>query len=721
MIIVTAGHVDHGKTSLIQALTGMNADRLPEEQRRGMTIDLGYAFMDLAENRRLAFIDVPGHEKFINNMLCGVSHARHALLVVACDDGVMPQTREHLQILSLMPLESLTIALTKCDRVTADRVSEVQIELGVWLANAGNLQGVSRQEFIVSAHTGFGIAELKTHLQTLSESVQTTVGSTPFRMVLDRVFSVKGAGLVATGTVISGCVSKEDRLHVVNTASGSRSGLNAGAHKQQVRVRGLHAQGRESSFARAGDRVALNLTGNDHDIERGDWLSSIAMPEPVSRFAVVLSGFIPKHWQSVHLHHGASHQLGRIALLSEAPLATSSANRKEYLAELVLEQALLPAAGDMLVVRDACGRETLGGARVLELEVPTRGKRTAERIEYLTELAACVQGANKTPLLALTVSCSRKAVSIAMQAWSLQLSEAELQQHLGCDNRGSVHREHDNSGRADSGHSESTGLVSRGDWLLSRTLFDGFKTEMMARIAAHHESNPDELGLGRARLLRVCHSGLPAALVNQAIDEQLAAGELAMTRGQLHLPRHAISLSADELLLWQTLEQMFIKSRTPLWTSDICEPLNLTPKQARALCYKLVQLGYISALLKDRYILSDTLQAGAAMILAHLEVHDAVSTSEFCAGMQMGRKAGIQLLEWFDRIGFTRRLFQANSRTLRDAELFEYLRPIKTPRQAQMPEPNHLSIAATAMSAHLSAHLSTNRAEGQSAGLSTGI
>ncbi|MCL1035775.1 selenocysteine-specific translation elongation factor [Shewanella submarina] len=706
MIIVTAGHVDHGKTSLIQALTGMNADRLPEEQRRGMTIDLGYAFMDLGDDNRLAFIDVPGHEKFINNMLCGVSHARHALLVVACDDGVMPQTREHLQILSLMPLESLTIALTKCDRVTADRVSEVQIELGVWLAHAGMLQGVSRQEFIVSAHTGFGIAELKAHLQTLSESVQTTVDSAPFRMVFDRVFSVKGAGLVATGTVISGCVNKEDKLYVINTASGSRSGLNAGAHKQQVRVRGLHAQGRESNFARAGDRVALNLTGNDHDIERGDWLSSIAMPEPVSRFAVVLSGFMPKHWQSVHLHHGASHQLGRIALLSEAPLTTSSANRKEYLAELVLEQPLLPAAGDMLVVRDACGRETLGGARVLELEVPTRGKRTAERIEYLTELAACIQKANKTPLLALTVSCSRKAVSIAMQAWSLQLSEAELQQHLGCDNRG---------------RSDSTGLVSRGDWLVSRTLFDGFKTEMMARIAAHHESNPDELGLGRARLLRVCHSGLPTALVNQAIYEHLAAGELVMTRGQLHLPRHAIALSADELPLWQTLEQMFIQSRTPLWTSDICEPLGLSAKQARALCYKLVQLGYICALLKDRYILSDTLQAGAAMILAHLEEHDAVSTSEFCAGMQMGRKAGIQLLEWFDRIGFTRRLYKANSRTLRDAELFEYLRPIKTPRQAQMPEPNHLSIAATAMSAHLSAHLSTNRAEGLSAGVSTGI
>lgn len=717
MIIVTAGHVDHGKTSLIQALTGMNADRLPEEQRRGMTIDLGYAFMDLGDDNRLAFIDVPGHEKFINNMLCGVSHARHALLVVACDDGVMPQTREHLQILSLMPLESLTIALTKCDRVTADRVSEVQIELGVWLANAGNLQGVSRQEFIVSAHTGFGIAGLKTHLQTLSDSEQTTAGSAPFRMVFDRVFSVKGAGLVATGTVISGCVTKEDRLYVANTASGP----NTRAHKQQVRVRGLHAQGRESNVARAGDRVALNLTGNDHDIERGDWLSSIAMPEPVSRFAVVLSGFMPKHWQSVHLHHGASHQLGRIALLSEAPLTTSSANRKEYLAELVLEQPLLPAAGDMLVVRDACGRETLGGARVLELEVPTRGKRSAERIEYLTELAACIPSVNKAPLQALAVSCSRKAVSVAMQAWSLQLSETELQQHLGFDNRGSVPREHENFSGDNRGHGESAGLVSRGDWLVSRTLFDGFKTDMMARIAAHHESNPDELGLGRARLLRVCHSGLPAALVNQAIDEQLAAGELAMTRGQLHLPRHAIALSADELPLWQRLEQMFIQSRTPLWTSDICEPLNLTPKQARALCYKLVQLGYISALLKDRYILSDTLQAGAAMILAHLEVHDAVTTSEFCREMQMGRKAGIQLLEWFDRIGFTRRLYQANSRTLRDAELFEYLRPTTTSKQAQVPDPNHLSIAATSMSAHLSAPLSVKNVEGQSAGRSTGI
>ncbi len=240
MILVTAGHVDHGKTSLIRALTGQNTDRLPEEKRRGMTIDLGYAFMPFADGQRLAFIDVPGHEKFINNMLVGVSHARHALLVLACDDGVMPQTREHLQILAMLPLKSLTLVLTKSDLVERARIDEVAAESEALLCEfALKASGV----FSVSASNGQGIDSLREHILALASSelqlekaCVAADAQQAFRMTMDRAFSVKGAGWVVTGTVISGSANVGDNLY----SSGQ---------KDKLRIRGIHCQGQESQTA----------------------------------------------------------------------------------------------------------------------------------------------------------------------------------------------------------------------------------------------------------------------------------------------------------------------------------------------------------------------------------------------------------------------------------------------------------------------------------------
>ena len=218
MIIVTAGHVDHGKTSLIQALTGTDADRLPEEKKRGMTIELGYAFMDLADGERLAFVDVPGHSKFINTMLAGVSCAKHALLIIACDDGVMPQTHEHLAILQLLNLEHLIVVLTKQDKVDSDRVEMVKLEVNELLATHQRQTDI----YVVSAQTGFGISQLCTAITELAQKQITKLKQTreqaSFRMAIDRAFSVKGAGLVVTGTVISGQVSQGQSLYLSEVA-----------------------------------------------------------------------------------------------------------------------------------------------------------------------------------------------------------------------------------------------------------------------------------------------------------------------------------------------------------------------------------------------------------------------------------------------------------------------------------------------------------------------
>ena len=325
MIIATAGHVDHGKTTLLQALTGVNADRLPEEKKRGMTIDLGYAYWPQPDGRNPGFIDVPGHEKFLANMLAGVGGIDHALLVVACDDGVMAQTREHLAILQLTGKPSLTVALTKADRVSDARIDEVREAVLETLSEFGWQEAAL---FVTAATSGTGIDELREHLLALPERAHPRQHR--FRLAIDRAFTVKGAGLVVTGTALSGEVKIGDTLWLT------------GADKP-MRVRGLHAQNSKTDTAFAGQRIAINISGDAEklDIKRGDWLLAEQPLQPVERVIVQLQSHAQlQQWQPLHIHHAASHVTGRISLL------------EDDLAELVLDTPLWLADNDRLVLRD---------------------------------------------------------------------------------------------------------------------------------------------------------------------------------------------------------------------------------------------------------------------------------------------------------------------------------------------------------------------------------
>ncbi len=336
MIIATAGHVDHGKTTLLEAITGVNADRLPEEKKRGMTIDLGYAYWPQPDGRIPGFIDVPGHEKFLANMLAGIGGIDHALLVVACDDGVMPQTREHLAILQLTGKPSLTVALTRADRVDEARIDQVREEVNATLTEFG-FTGAAI--FITAAPEQRGIDELREHLLNLPERAQEAQHR--FRLAIDRAFSVKGAGLVVTGTALSGDVRVGDTLWL--------TGVN-----KPVRVRGLHAQNQPTDRAHGGQRIALNIVGDaqKEELHRGDWLLSERPPEPATRVIVALDTHAPlSQWQPLHLHHAASHITGRVSLLTDT------------LAELVLDSPLWLADNDRLILRDISARTTLQAPR----------------------------------------------------------------------------------------------------------------------------------------------------------------------------------------------------------------------------------------------------------------------------------------------------------------------------------------------------------------------
>ncbi|MGS0682411.1 selenocysteine-specific translation elongation factor [Shewanella sp. 125m-7] len=624
MIIVTAGHVDHGKTSLIQALTGTDADRLPEEKQRGMTIELGYAFMDLANGERLAFVDVPGHSKFINTMLAGVSCAKHALLIIACDDGVMPQTHEHLAILQLLNLEHLIVVLTKQDKVDSARVAAVTLEVNELL----NQHQRESHIYLVSARTGFGISELNQAIGTLAQSQLTRLSQNSeqasFRMAIDRAFSVKGAGLVVTGTVISGQVSQGQNLYL----SGQR---------KPVKVRTLHSQGKLSDSAHHCQRVALNLTGVDQHrgAERGDWLTALAPIEAPKVICGIFESCLPfKHWQSVQVHLGNSHTTARLGLLQS--LADGKA-----LVELQCEQALAAVEQDRIIVRDSAAKTTLGALRVLDINPPKRGKRSPERIEYLQALADC-----RSVAASLAAQTQAKCIEQSSFMWANQ--QGDVSAELLNDNQ----------------------VIALDGFLLSQSLKQQIEAQLLALLDQYHQASPELLGLSINRLQRMTHNQYPLSVLLKLTASLREQNLLHSSRGLLHLPRHSLQLTASEQQLWQSIKPLMLAAQGPLWSSDLAKQLNLDVSVVRALCRKLIQLGYLSAIIKDRFMLTESLYFYADVIRQQISLRGEIQTSDFNSIIQLGRKASIQLLEFYDRSGLTWRKKKDNSRVIRDGSIF---------------------------------------------------
>ncbi|MFN1148441.1 selenocysteine-specific translation elongation factor [Serratia liquefaciens] len=611
MIIATAGHVDHGKTTLLQAISGINADRLPEEKRRGMTIDLGYAYWPQPDGRVLGFIDVPGHEKFLANMLAGVGGIDHALLVVACDDGVMAQTREHLAILRLSGRPALTVALTKADRVDEARVEEVRQQLDEELTRQGWQQA---PVFVTAAPQSQGIDALRAHLLALRPDEHAVTRR--FRLAVDRAFSVKGAGLVVTGTALGGQVAVGDTLWL--------TGADA-----PVRVRGLHAQNQPVEQAQAGQRIALNISGDvsKDQVARGDWLLAQKPPIAAERILVALDKDLPiKHWQPLHLHHAASHITGRVSLLSDG------------LAELILDRPLWLAENDRLVLRDIGARQTLGGARVLSLTTPKRGKRQPE---YLAWLAALAQADDDCQVLALHLP--KGALDLAAFAWARQLTEKPLAKLLA-----------------------SHELLIAGDRALAQENAQLDQQRLLQVLAEYHQQHGDQLGLGRARLRRMAVPQLSEPLAFMMIDRLLAAGLLSNTRGWLHLPEHGLAFSAEEQILWARIEPLF--GDEAWWVRDLAAELGEDEAWVRTTLRKAAQLGHVTAVVVDRYYLSQRIEQFAALIRELDETQGSANAADFRDRLGVGRKLAIQVLEFFDRSGFTRR--KGNQHLLRDSGLY---------------------------------------------------
>ncbi|EML3650843.1 selenocysteine-specific translation elongation factor [Citrobacter freundii] len=611
MIIATAGHVDHGKTTLLQAITGVNADRLPEEKKRDMTIDLGYAYWPQPDGRILGFIDVPGHEKFLSNMLAGVGGIDHALLVVACDDGVMAQTREHLQILQLTGNPQITVALTKADRVDEARIEEVRAEIQAALGNYGFAESVL---FVTAASEGRGIEELREHLLQLTSREHARDHS--FRLAIDRAFTVKGAGLVVTGTALSGEVNVGDTLWL--------TGVN-----KPMRVRSLHAQNQATDRAQAGQRIALNIAGDaqKEELNRGDWLLADAPPEAFTRVIVSLEHAAPlMQWQPLHIHHAASHVTGRISLLEGT------------LAELVFDTPLWLADNDRLVLRDISARTTLAGARVVTLNPPRRGKRKPEYLQWLSALENAQSDGD-----ALALHLTRGAVNIPDFAWARQLNGNGMRPLI-----------------------EQHGFIQAGYSLLDATVAARWQRKILDTLATYHDQHRDEPGPGRERLRRMALPMEDEALVLLLIEKMRESGVIHSHHGWLHLPDHKAGFSDEQQAIWQKAEPLF--GDEPWWVRDLAKQTGTDEQMMRVVLRQAAQQGIITAIVKDRYYRNDRIVAFANMIRELDQERGSTCAADFRDRLNIGRKLAIQILEYFDRIGFTRR--RGNDHLLRDALLF---------------------------------------------------
>jgi len=378
VIVGLAGHIDHGKTALVKALTGVAGDRLKDEKARGITIDLGFAYMPTRSGRPIGFIDVPGHERFVHTMLAGASGVDFALLTIAVDDGIMPQTLEHLAILDLLGIDRGAVVLTKADLASS---IEHLVRQAKALIAATTL---ARAEVLtLSAPTGAGVDALRAHLEEAAVTVRDRTSGRRFRLAVDRVFTLSGVGVVATGTVLSGSVHLGDRTQL------SPSGLFA-------RVRSLHAQNRPAEAAHAGERCALNLSGpgiTKDAIQRGDVALDPELHAPTDRIDARIR-VLPTEkkpigqWFPVRLHHASAEVGARIVLFDDKPIAPG----EEAYVQLVLDRPIAAASRDRFVIRDVSAQRTLGGGLFLDLRAKARGRRTLEKREQRAALATQSSG-----------------------------------------------------------------------------------------------------------------------------------------------------------------------------------------------------------------------------------------------------------------------------------------------------------------------------------------
>ncbi len=630
MIIGTAGHIDHGKSTLVRALTGVDTDRLKEEKARGISIELGYAYLPAATGEVLGFIDVPGHERLVHTMLAGACGIDAALVVVAADDGVMPQTREHVAILDLLGIADAAVAVTKIDRVGAERVAVVAAEVSALLAATG-LRAAPTFTVNATAADDPGVRRLAMHLTSLRPALPRRRPSAHFRLAVDRVFTLAGHGTMVTGTVFAGRISAGDSVALLP------DGL-------EVRVRSIHAQSRPAETGIAGQRVALNLAGVEPQrIRRGDWIADPRGLEATTRIDARLTlrpgaGPALGPWAPVHVHFGATHRTAHVVTLEDQPLVPGSTGR----VQLVFDAPVCGAPGDRFIIRDARAIETIGGGTLLDPRAPPRRRRSAERRCFLDGVEALLANGRLAPLL--------DARPLGLSVAELTLATAApLDQAAVPGDARLIH----------------TGPRAADQFLVAAHHWARAGERLLLALEGFHAQAPDEPGPDAPRLRRIAAPGMAARLWGALVEELVGAAQVHRRGAWLQLPSHAAALTARDHAAADRLEPLLVGGGfDPPWVRELARRTAEPEDRVRQVLAVLGRAGRVHQVVHDLFYARESLQSLAAVLAGLAEGDGQIAAARFRDAIGVGRKRSIQILEFFDRVGYTRRL--GNVRVLRE-------------------------------------------------------
>ncbi|KQR78622.1 translation elongation factor [Burkholderia sp. Leaf177] len=619
MIVGTAGHIDHGKTTLVRALSGVDTDRLKEEKARGISIELGYAYVPLDNGDVLGLIDVPGHEKLVHTMTAGASGIDYALLVIAADDGVMPQTQEHLAILQLLGVRQGAVALTKTDRVDAHRLHDVHNEINAFLAGSA-LRDAPVFDTNATLRDDPGVAALDAHLRAAAAAWRMRRDDGLFRLAIDRVFTLAGQGTIVTGTVVAGRVTAGETLLLAPKG-------------ERVRVRSIHAQNRAAESGRAGERCALNLAGIEKDaINRGDWIVDPRLSRGSERIDATLTllanaAVTLQHWTPIHVHLGTQHQVAHVALLDGDSLGPEQTAR----VQLVFERPLCALPGDRFIVRNAQANRTIGGGHVLDPFGPARKRRTPERLEWLDAIQTMLDTGTLDALLARAPNGLPSSMLEQMSGVPAALLK------LPADTR-------------------IIPLSGEDALFIAGATWRALTIRLLAALKQFHERSPDEQGPDASRLRRIVAPQMDDALWRALINDACAEGDIVRSGPWLHLPDHTVTLdNTDHALALLLLPAIKSGGFNPPWVRDLAGSVDVSEERVRLLLRKLARRGEVFQVVRDLFYHRDAIRELATIAASHAQNNDArLAAAPFRDATALGRKRAIQVLEFFDRVGYTR-------------------------------------------------------------------
>jgi selenocysteine-specific elongation factor len=629
IIVGTAGHIDHGKTALVKALTGIDADRLEEEKRRGITIDLGFAHMDLpapnGETLRLGFVDVPGHERFVRNMLAGVGGIDLVLLVIAADEAIKPQTREHFDILQLLGVQRGITVLTKSDAVDAETLDVVRLEVEEFLR--GTFLDRPNSIIAVSSLTGAGLEALKRAIVAVGVEVQPRDSNAPARLPIDRVFTMKGFGTVVTGTLTAGTIRREQELEVFPTG-------------RRVRVRGAQVHGHAADAAQAGQRTALNVAGaSTEDLARGMTLTPLETFHTTRRADVKLR-LLPsapralKNRARVHFHSYAMETVAEVVLHNRGESSPPQLlPGDEIFARLKLPEDALLLPGDRFIVRQFSPVVTIGGGVVLDAS-PLQ--RTLELGAFLGVLA---DGDDKKIFQARIARRHHQGITVARliseTGWTQSVIEAQLT------------------------HAVNSGEVLRaGDLLLHSQSLEALSARILTLVAAFHKKNPLVGGISKEELRAIADA---APEVFEAVATILTRGKKLEIHGDLvRLPGHGVVMKDDEAESKKKIEDAFLLAglRVPA-LPEVVAGLKVDKVRAQKIVTLLLRDKVLVKVSDELVFHRSALEQLRQSLAAYKTNSPKIDVAKFKELTGVTRKYAIPLLEYFDRERVTKRVGDA--------------------------------------------------------------